>query len=83
MPVNYARLRSLTARDIISALNRDGFVFDRGSGSHQIYCHEDGRRVTVTFHAPGDTFAPKTLRSMIEDDAQWTEEDLKRLKLIK
>ena len=34
MPVNYARLRSLTARDIISALKRDGFVFDRGYGSH-------------------------------------------------
>ena len=83
MAVNYARLRNLTAREIISALIRDGFVFDRGSGSHQIYYHPDGRRVSVTFHAPGDTFKRKTLRSMIEDDAQWTEADLKRLKLIR
>ena len=83
MAANYARLRNLTAREIISALIRDGFVFDRGSGSHQIYYHPDGRRVSVTFHAPGDTFKRKTLRGMIEDDAKWTEADFKRLKLIR
>jgi predicted RNA binding protein YcfA (HicA-like mRNA interferase family) len=81
MPINYGRLRSLTARQIISALIRDGFAFDRGSGSHQIYCHDDGRRVTVKFHGPGDTFAPKTLKSMIEIEARWAEDDLRRLKL--
>ena len=83
MPVNYARLRNLNTRGMISALVRDGFAFDRGSGSHQVYCHPDGRRVVVTFHSPSGTFAPKTLRSMIEDDARWNEEDLKRLKLMK
>ena len=83
MGVNYALLRKLTAREIISALIRDGFSFDRGSGSHQIYYHPDGRRDTVTFHASGDTFGPKTLKSMIEKEARWTEEDLKRLKLIR
>jgi predicted RNA binding protein YcfA (HicA-like mRNA interferase family) len=45
---------------------RDGFAFDRGSGSHQIYCHPDGRRVTVVFHGGGGTFERKTLKSMIE-----------------
>jgi predicted RNA binding protein YcfA (HicA-like mRNA interferase family) len=83
MAVNYALLRNLNAREIISALVRDGFGFDRGSGSHQIYYHPDGRRVTVTFHAPSDTFTPKTLKSMIEKEARWTENDLKRLKLIR
>ena len=82
MPLNYGRLRSLTAREIISALVRDGFAFDRGRGSHQIYYHKDGRRVTVHFHSPGDTFAPKTLRSIIETQAGWTEDDLRRLKPI-
>jgi predicted RNA binding protein YcfA (HicA-like mRNA interferase family) len=82
MGINYAHLRKLTAREIISALIRDGFAFDRGAGSHQVYRHPDGRRVTVTFHAPGDTFAPKTLKSMIETEARWTEDDLERLKLI-
>jgi predicted RNA binding protein YcfA (HicA-like mRNA interferase family) len=83
MGLNYALLRNLTAREIISALIRDGFAFDRGSGSHQIYYHLDGRRVSVTFHAPGDTFTRKTLKSIIETEARWTEEDLKRLKLIR
>jgi len=83
MAVNYALLRGLTAREIISALVRDGFGFDRGAGSHQVYYHPDGRRVTVTFHAPGDTFTPKTLKSMIEREAHWMEDDLKRLKLLR
>ena len=50
MGVNDAHLRNLTAREVISALIRDGFSFDRGAGSHQVYYHPDGR----------DTFAHKT-----------------------
>ena len=82
MSINYAQLRSLTARELISALLRDGFVFDRQVGSHQHYRHPaDRRRVTVSFHRSGDTFKIKTLKTMIEDQARWTEQDLKRLKL--
>ena len=82
MPINYGRLRSLTAREIVSALIRDGFAYDRARGSHQIYTHADGRRVTVTFHSPGDTFTPKTLKSMLEIEAKWNDDDLRRLKMI-
>jgi len=82
MAINYSHLRSLTARELISALARDGFVLDRQAGSHQLYLHRDGRRVTVSFHRPGETFEIKTLRTMIEIQAHWTDEDLKRLKLI-
>lgn len=81
MGINYGQLRNVTAREIISALTRDGFGFDRGDGSHQVYYHPDGRRVTVLYHGGGRTFRRKTLKSMIEQ-ARWTEEDLKRLKLI-
>jgi predicted RNA binding protein YcfA (HicA-like mRNA interferase family) len=80
--LNYGLLRNLTARELISALIRDGFGYDRGDGSHQIYYHPDGRRVTVVFHGGGSTFKRKTLKSMI-DQARWTEEDLKRLRLIR
>jgi predicted RNA binding protein YcfA (HicA-like mRNA interferase family) len=83
MAVNYSHLRSLTARELLSALARDGFVLDRQAGAHQLYLHDDGRRVTVSFHRPGETFEIKTLRSMIELQARWTDEDLKRLKLIR
>ena len=81
--VDFSRLRSLTARELISALIRDGFFLRSQTGSHQRYRHPDGRRVTVSFHHPGDTFRPKTLRRMIEDQALWAEDDLRRLKLIK
>jgi len=74
-------LRSLTAREFIAALRRDGFLLDRSKGAHQHFRHPDGRRVTVTFHSPSDTFPPKTLRSMLEAQARWTEEDVQRVGL--
>jgi predicted RNA binding protein YcfA (HicA-like mRNA interferase family) len=49
------------------------------AAQHQPYRHPDGRRVTVTFHRAGDTFAIGTLRSMIELQARWTADDLRRL----
>jgi len=81
MAIDYRGLRSLTARELIAALTRDGFNFVRQKGSHQRYRHADGRRVTVAPHGGGDTFTIKTLQSIIESQARWTEEDLKRLKL--
>ena len=80
--IDWSALRSLTAREIISALIRDGFTLRSQSGSHQRYRHADNRRVTVSFHHPGDTFPPKTLRRMIEDQAHWTVDDLRRLGLL-
>jgi predicted RNA binding protein YcfA (HicA-like mRNA interferase family) len=81
--IGWSRLRSLTARELIAALIRDGFWLRRQSGSHRRYQHADGRRVTVSFHHQGDTFRPKTLRSMIHDQARWNEDDLRRLKIFK
>ena len=81
--IDWSQLRSLTARDLMSALMRDGFSLARQAGSHQLYRHPDGRRVTVSFHQPGQTFPPKTLRSMLEQQAGWTLDDLKRLRLAK
>jgi predicted RNA binding protein YcfA (HicA-like mRNA interferase family) len=81
--IEWRRLRNLTAREIINALSRDGFVFYNQRGSHQRYRHADGRRVTVTFHRAGDTFPIGTLRSMVGLQARWTEDDLRRLFLIR
>ncbi len=38
---------------------------------------------TVAFHHLSDTFRRKTLRAMIQDQAPWTEDGLKRLGLLK
>ena len=80
--IDWSRLRSLTAREIIRALSRDGFQLRKQSGNHQRYQHPDGRRVTVSFHHPGETFRPKTLRTII-GQARWDEGDLRRLKLLR
>ncbi|MBI4531534.1 MAG: type II toxin-antitoxin system HicA family toxin [Candidatus Latescibacteria bacterium] len=82
MPIDYSRLRSITAREIINALRRDGFSLRKKASGHQRHLHSDGRRVTVSFHHSSDTFPSKTLRKMIEYQAKWTEDDLKRLKLL-
>jgi predicted RNA binding protein YcfA (HicA-like mRNA interferase family) len=55
---------------------RDGLELHARRGSHQRYRHPDGRRVTVSFHHPGQNFPPKTLRTMIEGQAGWREADL-------
>ena len=81
--IDYAHLRSLAARQIVNALQRDGFSLDRQSGSHRLYRHPDGRRVTVSYHRPGEIYPPKTLKSMIEVQARWNEADLRRLGLLK
>ena len=80
--IDFSRLRSVTARELTRALRRDGFEMERQTGSHQQYYHQDGRRVTVSFHRPGNTFSVRLLRSMIELQARWTESDLRRLGLL-
>jgi predicted RNA binding protein YcfA (HicA-like mRNA interferase family) len=81
MAIDYRRIRSLTARELVAALKRDGFLFVRQTGSHQRYRHADGRRVTVAPHAGGDTFSVKTLQTIVESQACWTEDDLRRLRI--
>lgn len=83
MAIDYSRLRSITARRLIQALKKDSFLLERQSGAHQQYRHPDGRMMTVSYHRPGDTFSTKILKIMIEDQAHWTEDDLRRLKLLK
>jgi predicted RNA binding protein YcfA (HicA-like mRNA interferase family) len=83
MAIDYAKLRGLTARQIIAALLQDGFYLrSSGGGSHQRFQQQDGRRVTVSFHKSSDTFPPKTLKTMLEWQAHWTEDDLRRLGLL-
>jgi predicted RNA binding protein YcfA (HicA-like mRNA interferase family) len=81
--IDYSALRSLTAHVLCRALERDHFIFTRQRGSHHRYAHADGRRVTVPFTRHGDTFAPGTIRSIIERQAHWTADDLKRLGLLR
>ena len=84
MPIEYRRIRNITAREIQTALLRDGFELVRSAGSHRHYYHEaTKRKVTVFWHGSGQTFRLTTLRSIIEAQAQWAMADLIRLGLIR
>lgn len=82
MAIDYKRLRSLTARKLISALKRDGFEEFRRKGATRFFAHPDGRTTTIHLHNMGQTFAVGTLKTIIERQAQWEEADLERLRLL-
>lgn len=72
-----SKLPRLTAREIISVLNKAGFELVRQSGSHMIYKNAEGKRVTVPFHA-SKVLHPKLLKSILAD-AGLSVEDLHKL----
>jgi len=71
------RLPRLTARQIISVLEKLGFTLARQSGSHMIYKNAAGKRATIPFHA-AKTLHPKVLKSILRD-AELTVEKLEEL----
>jgi len=75
------KLKNIPIRDLIRALEQDGFQYTRRKGSQRVYRHPDGRRVVVHYHHAKDTLPPGTLRSFIQGTI-WDEADLKRLNLI-
>ena len=81
MSVDWSRLRSVTTRELINALLRDGFRQRWQTGSHRRYQHADGRRVSVPFHGYGATFRQGILRNMVQNQARWSPADLTRLGL--
>ncbi len=75
------QLKGITVDDLICSLKKDGFKEDQKSGSIAIYHHHDGRRVSIHFHSH-KTFGSNLLKGLL-DSICWTEDDLKRLKLVK
>jgi predicted RNA binding protein YcfA (HicA-like mRNA interferase family) len=55
-------------------LEKGGWRLDRVNGSHHIYVHPDGRRVSVPVHANAD-LKPGTQRNIMRD-AGLTDADL-------
>ena len=80
--IDYRRLRSLPSRRLIRALIRDGFHFDRQRGSHQRFIHPDGRKVSISVTRRGETIPIGTLQYIIEQQAFWNADDLRRLGLL-
>lgn len=77
----WQQLKSITADELIRALEKDGWVQDIGIGAELVYRHDDGRRVSIHYH-PRKTYGRRTLKGLL-DDMGWSVDDLKRLKLVK
>jgi len=71
-------LPRITVRQIIPVLEKCGFHLVRQSGSRRIYRNNEGRRMTVPFHA-GKILHPKILKSILRDAEMAVEELLRML----
>lgn len=60
------KLPRLTAREIITVLEKVGFALARQSGSHMIFKNASGKRATVPYHST-KTLHPKVLKSILRD----------------
>jgi len=60
------RLPRLTAKQIISILEKRGFKLVRQSGSHKIFRNSEGKRTTIPFH-DSKILHPKILKSILND----------------
>ena len=75
------RLPALTAADVIWALKRVGFVFDRhAKGSHEIYYNPVTKRRTTVPNHPGTTLPKGTVRAIIRQTGLKRDEFPKLLK---
>jgi predicted RNA binding protein YcfA (HicA-like mRNA interferase family) len=61
------QLPSLTARKVVRALRRAGFIEDRQRGSHLVLIHPETKARTVVPVHPGQTIKQPLLRAIIRD----------------
>ncbi|MCL6479130.1 MAG: type II toxin-antitoxin system HicA family toxin [Peptococcaceae bacterium] len=71
------KLPTLKAKEVISALEKLGFLVDHVTGSHYILRHPDGRRAVVPYHGNRDV-KQGVLRSIIRQ-AGISPEEFKKL----
>jgi predicted RNA binding protein YcfA (HicA-like mRNA interferase family) len=75
------QLRNTPVRELIRALEHDGFTYRRRKGAGRVYRHTDGRRTVIHYHRSSDTLPIGTLRNVLAG-TRWTEDDLRCLRLI-
>jgi predicted RNA binding protein YcfA (HicA-like mRNA interferase family) len=80
-PEIWDQLKNITADKIINALEKDGWILRNGKGSsRRIYTWET--KIVSTHYHPHKEYGPSQLKQLLKD-IDWTEQDLKRLKLIR
>jgi predicted RNA binding protein YcfA (HicA-like mRNA interferase family) len=71
------RLPNLSAKEVVRALERAGFVFQRQKGSHATFRHPETKRTTVVPLHGGDVKRP--LLKLIVQQTGLTEEEFRKL----
>lgn len=69
-----AKLPRLTGKEVAKVVLKLGFVFDHQTGSHMIFEHPDGRKITIPHH-PGEELGPGLLTKIIKHDLKITREE--------
>ncbi|MBI5118312.1 type II toxin-antitoxin system HicA family toxin [Candidatus Poribacteria bacterium] len=81
-PQVWDQLKNITADDLIKGLEKSGWIKDESRGNFYVYLHpRSRRRVTIHYH-PHKTYGPKLLKGILES-IDWSEEEMRRIKLIK
>lgn len=78
------QLKNTTASELIKALKKDGWTRDptsKGAILGYIKYGNPTNRITIHYH-PKKTYGPKLLKGLIKDIG-WSDQDLRRLKLIR
>ena len=78
----WSQLKAKTAGELVSALLKDGFVLDSKVRTERIYRHPDGRKVSIHYSTGNKGYGRGLLNALLEDTG-WSENDMRRLKLIK
>ena len=76
----WSQIRAISVERLMRALRADGWEEEKSRSATRPF-YKEGRRVVIHFH-PRKTFGPKILKGILESIG-WSEEDLKRLKIIK
>ena len=61
-----SRLRRVTGRQVLKALQRAGFILIRTKGSHHFMRHPEGRATVVPIHA-SETLGPGLFNQILKD----------------
>lgn len=77
----WKQIKNVTADRLIEALLKDGWVWDETRGAEQVFWGAGGKRISIHYH-PKKTYGPGLLKALLAD-TDWTEDDMRRLKLIK
>ena len=79
-PDVWSQLKNIISSELMSALERDNWIKRASGGSATVY-KKQGRTVSMHSHSH-KTYGERQLKELL-DDIGWTEQDLRRLKLIK